>query len=198
MCCRYYGDHELEEDIRAQILYKKKGIGQGLPTGEIRPSESPLVLTAMDGEIAAMPMSWGFRNPAHGGLLINARTETVEEKISFRDSFAVHRCIVPARGFYEWDKSRQLTGFTREDNAPIYMAGVYRAENRDGRMVSVFVVLTRPADEIVAPVHDRMPVLFSADGAEIYMKEKASPSDLLALDPPRLKCLRTYEQISLF
>ena len=198
MCCRYYGDHELEEDISAQILYKKTGIGTGIPTGEVRPSESPLILTEQAGTVSARAMSWGFRNPSHNGLLINARTESAEEKVSFRDSFARFRCIVPARGFFEWDHAHQLTGFEREDAAPIYMAGLYRVEKRDGKDVSVFVVLTRPADRIVSPVHDRMPVLLSASEAEYYMKEKTSARDLLAVTPPALKCMRTYEQISLF
>lgn len=105
-------------------------------------------------------MAWGFPKPVGSGVLINARAETVMEKPTFRDAFAQRRCLVPADGYFEWQrrdgrKTKARFRLKRADGARLMMAGLY---NEQGR----FVILTQPPNSTVAPLHDRMPVILTA------------------------------------
>jgi putative SOS response-associated peptidase YedK len=106
--------------------------------------------------------SWSRRDDA--ARHINARSETVLEKPAFRTAFARRRCILPADGFYEWqrgpDGTRQAWFINRLDGAPMAFAGLWDAWRRpEGELVRGCAVLTTVANELMAPVHDRMPVL---------------------------------------
>lgn len=116
---------------------------------------------------------WGFRpewskedNAAMASKMINARSETVADKPSFRDSWAKgRRCIVPVNGFYEWHKQEDGTKqpyFIQHKDAPIVcMAGLW---SKVDEQVS-FTVLTKPADGDILRLHHRMPVMFDREEA---------------------------------
>lgn len=98
---------------------------------------------------------------------INARGETVRDKPSFRTAFARRRCLLPADGFYEWERradgSRQAWFVKRADGAPLAMAGLWDAwRSGDGELIRTCAVVTTTANSLMAPIHDRMPVLISA------------------------------------
>ncbi|MEN8114728.1 MAG: SOS response-associated peptidase [Actinomycetota bacterium] len=99
-----------------------------------------------------------------GARLINARLETIAEKPAFRDSFAARRCIIPADGFYEWepkDRGKLPHYFYDPDRRPLALAGLWSSwkdpESED-RYRSC-TIITRDASRVVAPIHDRMPVV---------------------------------------
>lgn len=114
---------------------------------------------------------WGLvphwaSDPDPGTGLVNARAETVHEKPAFRDAFENRRCLVVADGYYEWQETRggkQPYRVAREDDAPFAFAGLWeRHETANGARTTVAVVTTQPND-LVAPIHDRMPAVLDAD-----------------------------------
>ena len=123
--------------------------------------------------------SWA-RDPAIGHKLINARAETAAEKPSFRAALRHRRCLIPADGFYEWQRqggNRQPWLFGLRNGAPFAFAGLYErwtvpasaaltgslAERNPGDVVETCTILTTTANETVAPVHGRMPVILPPD-----------------------------------
>ena len=113
-------------------------------------------------------MRWGLLparggSPGAGAPLINARCETVMDKPSFREAFLERRCLVLADGFFEWklvDGRKQPIYFMLRDRTPFAFAGIWeRWLASDGRPVESCAILTCEPNELVQPVHDRMPVI---------------------------------------
>ena len=155
------------------------------PRYNVAPSQDVAVVrTNDDGRSLAM-LRWGLipawaRDPAIGHRLINARSETAAEKPSFRSAYRRQRCLIPADGFYEWRrevKTRQPWLFGLKDAAPFVFAGLWEswavpqgtpltgslAERSPGDTVETCTILTTAANETVAPVHGRMPVILPAE-----------------------------------
>jgi putative SOS response-associated peptidase YedK len=88
----------------------------------------------------------------------NARLETAAEKPIFRNSFAGLHCMVLADGYYEWDKHKQPYRFVLKSGAPFAMAGIYSRGKNEGDPFT-FAILTTEANDVMRPVHDRMPVM---------------------------------------
>lgn len=129
-----------------------------------------------------LPAVWGFlphwakddaRKP------INARGETVAEKPYFRAAFRHTRCLVPADGWYEWQKTEgaKVPHFIhRTDDAPFFFAGLYTpaAGERD----PTYTILTTDASPDLAPIHHRMPLALEPEEAEIWVDDGASRGNL--------------------
>src|SRR5262249_46131563 len=103
-------------------------------------------------------MRWGITPPwSPTMLLLNAKAETVADKPTFRAAFRRRRCLVPADGFFEWQKvgaRKQPYHFRLRDGAPFAFAGIWEP----GEDSPACCVITTTPNELVAPVHDRMPV----------------------------------------
>jgi putative SOS response-associated peptidase YedK len=113
--------------------------------------------------------SWA-KDPSIGDRLINARSETLTEKPSFRQAFARRRCLILADGFYEWQRAPGQKGpsqpyhFHRLDKKPFAFAGLYETwKPPEGELVRSCTIITCAANEVVAPVHERMPVMLSGE-----------------------------------
>lgn len=124
-----------------------------------------------------------------GHRMINARAETVGEKPSFRTSFKRRRCIVPADGFYEWQKTgsgKQPYLFRQQNRQPFGMAGLWdRWEKGEGQPLETFTILTTQANELVATAHHRMPVILSQAHIDLWLDPSAnSEADFGALWSP--------------
>lgn len=115
-------------------------------------------------------LHWGLlpfwaKDRSMAARMINARSETVAEKPAFRSAFQHRRCIIPASGFFEWQKrpdDKQPYFIHPADGAPLlHLAGLWERwtpKQGDGRSVESCAILTRAANETMAPLHDRMPV----------------------------------------
>ncbi|MBX3001095.1 MAG: SOS response-associated peptidase [Caldilineaceae bacterium] len=131
--------------------------------------------------------NWGLipawaDDPSIGSRMINARAETVVEKPSFRAAFKYRRCIVPADGFYEWQKIKggkqpHLIGMA--DGAPFGFAGLWEHWERDGSVIESCTLLTTDANELVAPIHNRMPVILQPEDYEEWLARSIQTADLL-------------------
>ncbi len=175
------------------------GPGSGLPgfggsAADICPSQSAAVLTGRGPGLTLERMQWGFPLYKGGGLLINARAETVLEKKLFRDSVRRRRCVVPARHFYEWDRDKNKAMFFREDSPLICMAGFYdQFQGND-----CFVIITVPACGPVSLVHDRMPLILEEQELSDWIRSDGFLEYALRREPPFLRRQQEYEQRSLF
>jgi putative SOS response-associated peptidase YedK len=114
-------------------------------------------------------MRWGLipswaDDPKIGYKLINARAETVAGKPAFRNAFRQRHCLIPADGFYEWHaagtKAKQPWHIRRKDGRPFAFAGLWEHWNApESPPVESCTIITTDANEVVRPIHDRMPVI---------------------------------------
>ncbi len=120
------------------------------------------------GERELTHFHWGLipfwaKDPAIGGRMINARSETVAEKPAFRAAFRHRRCLVPASGFYEWRKlngGKQPMYLHGADDGLLAIAGIWeRWQSPDGSEIESCSLLTTTPNDLVAPIHNRMPVI---------------------------------------
>jgi putative SOS response-associated peptidase YedK len=119
------------------------------------------------GQPALVHLRWGLipawaDDPAIGNRLINARCETASELPAFRDAVRQRRCLVLADGFYEWHahgRVRQPHYIRRRDGRPFAFAGLWEHWHRAGQAIDSCTILTTDANELVRPLHDRMPVM---------------------------------------
>ena len=202
MCCRYYYEDfeiELRELLKAERVVELPDFKyKEFADRDICPSQTGVVLHSagysnrgQDGIIGASEMAWGFSNPAKKGLIINARAETAREKMTFADSVAKRRCIIPASGFYEWDRYKARYRFTSQDGGLILLAGFYRREQGLPR----FTILTTEANDSMIKVHDRMPVMISREELRPWIEDDARLTDFLSRKQTSLVCEQDSGQI---
>ena len=147
--------------------------------GEIFPSAVlPVLASNRAGEQRVFPMKWGFSGGK--GLLINARAETAAEKATFREAWAKHRCAIPASWYFEWEhdekhRAGQKYALKPEGEGLIWLAGLYRMEGD----LPAFVILTRPADERLAWMHDRMPVMLPKPAVGAWIRPDGQPEAIV-------------------
>jgi len=138
---------------------------------------------------------WGLlpawaKDASIGYKLINARAETLTEKPAFRSLLHRHRCLVLADGFYEWriapDGTREPVRFHLADGGPFAFAGLWTARRDDpaGELLESFTIVTTRPNELVAPVHDRMPAILLPELEDEWLDPEISREHALALLEP--------------
>ena len=185
MCCRYFMEESpelrpfVEAAQRLSILDKmREKLGRPLITeGEVRPTNIvPVVARDRYDRDAVYPMVWGFTRE-NASPLFNARSETADQKPTFKESWERRRCIVPASWYYEWEHLTDPAGQKKtgdryliqpKDSSLTLLAGIYRIE-KDG--FPHFVVLTREPSEEIRFIHDRMPVIFPKTAVHEWIHE---------------------------
>lgn len=164
------------------------------PRYNVAPTD-PVLAVRLNGEgiREAGILRWGLiphsANPdTFDRLLINARAETVAEAPAFRNAFQAHRCLIVADGFYEWraeETGKKPVWITRPDREPFAFAGLWAAPRRgDGSDVHSCAIVTCEPGEVVAPIHDRMPVILDPEAEEDWIDPEASPQGLRAVLVP--------------
>jgi putative SOS response-associated peptidase YedK len=155
----------------------------------------PVLAVRLNGQGQREPgiLRWGLI-PQHANpdsfdrLLINARAETIAEASAFRDAFETHRCLIVADGFYEWraeETGKKPVWITRRDREPFAFAGLWADARRgDGSSIHSCAIVTCEPGELVAPIHDRMPVILDQDAEARWLDPEAGPEDLQPLLVP--------------
>jgi putative SOS response-associated peptidase YedK len=143
------------------------------PRYNIAPTQQVLIArVATDGELELTPVRWGLipfwaKDEKIGARMINARGETVASKPAFRAAVKNRRCLVPADGFYEWRKTgsgKQPYLIRFADERPFAFAGLWeRWRPDDADPVDSCTIITTSPNELVADLHDRMPVILPPD-----------------------------------
>ena len=198
MCGRYRFAPDPPQGRLQEIIEEINRRGMSVRTGEITPGVEVAAI-AWEGGERAVAMLWGARS--HAGLVINARAETAREKIMFRQSARMRRHLLPLDGFYEWKHGPGGGKGTKyyihgEEDGLLFMGGLAVPTAEGLRMV----VLTRPADEQIAPLHDRMPLFIGEELRDAWLRGGDSSWDAaLEAQPPRLSLEAAEpEQISFF
>ena len=177
-----------------KVLAKEFGVSASAPISphyNIAPSQ-PIVavraaLAGSGRELALL--RWGLipswsKDPAIGNRLINARAETAQDKPSFRNAFKRHRCLIPANGFYEWlrwERGKQPYFVRMRDSHPFAFAGLWdRWESPEEGVIETCTILTTAANAVLAPIHDRMPVILPTTVYDQWLDPALLNTDLLA------------------
>jgi putative SOS response-associated peptidase YedK len=140
-----------------------------------------------DQGLELVALRWGLipswaKEPGAMPLLINARSETAATKPAFRAALRRRRCLVPADGFYEWQQAggrKQPFHMRRRDGTPFALAGVWeRWEGPEGCIDSC-ALLTTSANELMRPIHDRMPVILDPPDYDLWLDPGVQEIELL-------------------
>lgn len=132
--------------------------------------------------------SW-VKDQSIGNKMFNARAETIAEKPSFREAFKKRRCLVVADGFYEWqkmEKGKKPFHFSLKSAEPFGIAGLYEAwMSPENNLVRTCTIITTDANELLRPIHDRMPVIVPRDKEALWINPVAkNQNELLDLLKP--------------
>lgn len=136
-------------------------------------------------------LRWGLvpywaDDPKIGNRMINARSEGVADKPAYRSSFRKQRCLIPTDGFYEWKKEGKLKQpyhIRRKDRQPFAFAGLWsrwRPKEGGGEPLETFTILTTDSNELIRPLHDRMPVILDPASFDLWLDPSVG-------DPARLQ-----------
>ncbi|MDH4162266.1 MAG: SOS response-associated peptidase [Nitrospirota bacterium] len=158
------------------------------PNYNVAPSQD-IVMVVREGDRKALRFCrWGLlppwaKDPAEGHKMINARAETVAEKPSFRTAFKSHRCLVVADGFFEWRKEGTIKKpvYVRlRSRRPFGFAGLYSVwTDPQGEGICTATIITTDANDLLRPVHDRMPVIVPRDKQDLWLDPRVSDPGLL-------------------
>jgi putative SOS response-associated peptidase YedK len=120
--------------------------------------------------------------------LINARAETIAKAAPFKDAFHERRCLVVADGFFEWkatETGKHPVWITRPERELFAFAGIWASSRReDGSAVHSCAIITCEPSKVVAPIHDRMPVILAGEAEEVWLDRDREADDLLAVLQP--------------
>lgn len=190
MCGRYTHMYTWEE---LHTLMSELTNSMKLETSyNVAPTQlAPIVRSSNGKEWTISQAKWGLipkwaKEEKIGSSLINARSETITSKPSFKSAFRSRRCLVPISGFYEWKKldpkTKQPYYIQLESKKPMILAGIWEEwKKSDNETIESFSILTTQADETVSFLHDRMPVILNDEAQRKWLDPGASEQDLLKI-----------------
>lgn len=150
------------------------------------------VIKMNNNQLTGDLVKWGYRL-FDNKLVINARSETLNQKALFKNDLINHRCIIPATGFYEWDEHKQRFSFENPQHKLLFMAGIYREFNNQKEVA----IITTNANESMENIHSRMPLIFNYLQMIEWLENK-NVTSLLKIKPESLIITSGNLQTSLF
>ncbi|MCF7668281.1 MAG: SOS response-associated peptidase [Verrucomicrobia bacterium] len=206
MCARY----TLHQSGRAVTeRFKLNTAANNLkPRYNIAPSQLAPVITN-NGARGIQFFKWGFipswaKDATQTKPLINARAETINSKASFKSAFRHRRCIIPADGFYEWKKegnAKTPCYFTVDGGALFGFAGLWEEHNdpTTGLLLQTFALITVTPNEIMAPIHNRMPAILDQASEDTWLSGNIiTPEELSNILAPFPSSRLSYSRVSRF
>ncbi len=169
------------------------------PRYNAAPTQNLPVLLNDDPERHIQLLRWGLiphwaKSPKVDYRMINARVEGLEDKTTFRNAFEKRRCLVLADGFYEWKKTpdgKIPMRIMLKSGEPFAFAGLWEnwKDKESGNVIRSFTIITTEANELVTPIHNRMPVMLLPDSENIWIDNAAGADawrEILRPYPPEL------------
>ncbi len=192
MCGRY--DNLIAQDAY-RGLFKVQRLAQSNfpPRYNIAPTDQiPIVrIDPRDGEREVVMARWGlipfWMKEKPKVPHINARAETVDKLPMFREAFAKRRCLIPATGFYEWEKrkdGKQPYRFTRKDLEPFAFAAIWEFARIEGEEILSAAIIVGDANSLVSPIHNRMPVMLMAEDYDRWLRPATDIHELKTMLKP--------------
>lgn len=189
MCGRY--SLVPTEDMAARFNVEEQQLPL-LPRYNVAPSQAmPVVVRNSPNRLVAM--QWGLvpawsKEPRTTFSTINARAETIATSAVFRGPFKARRCLVPASGFYEWqpaDRGKQPYCIRLRGGDLFAFAGLYDLWRDDeGNELHSYTIITTTPNAVVAPIHNRMPVILRREDEDVWLDTDAGPAQLRSLLAP--------------
>ena len=182
MCGRFTLQYSAE--MLAQIFGAK--ISQDIkPRYNIAPAQqAPVVrISPTDNQLHIDYLKWGLlpswaKDTSIGSKMINARSETVDQKPSFKSALKHRRCIIPANGFYEWQEvggKKHPLYIKLKDDSLMMFAGIWdHWKSPEGEVIESFSMLTTISNELIKSLHERMPVILDPGNKDIWLDSQAS------------------------
>jgi putative SOS response-associated peptidase YedK len=200
--CGRYTITSAPEALRALLGYDEQP--NFPPRYNVAPTQPIPIVRWVAGKRHFALVRWGLlpswvKDPKTFSLLINARGETVAEKPAFRAAMKRRRCLIPADGFYEWQKAgpRKRPFFVHaKSGAPLVFAGLWETwEGPNGELLDTAAIVTTKANGTLAPIDERMPVIVPPEGFDLWLNtdgvDARTAAALIAPTPDHL--LEAYE-----
>jgi putative SOS response-associated peptidase YedK len=183
MCGRYTSTSSISDlaevfevdEVRAQPLPARYNVAPTDPVYAVAISKAPEPHRALGAFRWGLVPSWA-KDPSVGNRMINARAEGIEAKPAYRRALERRRCLIPADAFYEWQKRTRADGkpagklpyaVRLKDGRPMALAGLWEIwrdpADPDAEPLRTCVIITTEANDLMAPIHDRMPVILARD-----------------------------------
>ena len=185
MCGRFGLHHSWQttsQFLHAHFLVEFKEASLTLPTFNIAPTQNILTLIHDGTHFRGGLTHWGFKMDGLSQPMINARSETIQEKPLFRQSLKSKRCLILASGFYEWQrdmKPPQTFWFFDKEKPFLVFAGIYQSWTDQNQTKHVrSAMLTTSANEVMRPIHDRIPVMLNPDQYRHWVHPKTPIDEL--------------------
>lgn len=174
------------------------------PSYNVAPTQGVLTLVAESEARRGVRMRWGLipswaREASIGSRMINARAETVAEKPSFRTALRQRRCLVLADGFYEWRRTsadKRPMRITMASREPFAFAGLWDSwRDPQGEAVISCTIITTAANDLLRPIHDRMPVILQREQEDLWLDHDVREPDVLreVLIPYNPGAMKAYQ-----
>lgn len=164
------------------------------PRYNVAPSQQVAVVRSAGDHNILVSMSWGLvpswsKDTTIASHTINARSETVAEKPAYRHAIKYNRCIIPVSGFYEWKQveHHKEPYFIRLTNhKPMCFAGIWESwKDSENSALETFSILTTSSNDLIAPIHDRMPVILTPEDLSLWLSKNVhDPHELERLYTP--------------
>ena len=179
MCGRFVNLNKIDKLNKIFEINESENVENGI-SYNIAPSQSTIIITNSKFfkiEKANWGMKFFDKKQNQEKNIINSRLETIQKKILFKESFEKRRCVIPANGYYEWsvkDNIKIPYFINIPDKEMIYFAGIWKYFNFKKSSMKVFSIITKPANNLLKEIHDRMPVTLSAEESKDYLDHNNS------------------------
>jgi putative SOS response-associated peptidase YedK len=201
MCGRYTLTHPHQAFTAGQLGLFDPALFEAVrPRFNVAPTDVMPIVRRRSPDESALQLDlfrWGLipffsKDPREGAKMINARSEGIQSKPAFRRAFERKRCLVPADGFFEWEKigkSKQPWYIRLKDGEPFAFAGLWDRWHPEGapegsEPIGSFTIITTRANPLVTPLHDRMPVILAPKDYDLWLDPRSDKDPLLALLVP--------------
>ena len=194
MCGRFTLSRQDRRELARLLGVDEGDLRDYRPRYNIAPTDQHFIVTSRFERRTARPASWGLVNSwatdnSRASQCINAKAETLEERRAFREAFQQRRCVIPADGFYEWrgpKTQREPVWIHPAEGGVLLFAGLYESwQPKPGEWQRTFTIITTNANDLIKPIHDRMPVILDERAAEDWMnRTEARPEHLRSLLAP--------------
>jgi len=188
MCGRF--TLKTPERVKFERLANTFDLDNIIPRYNIAPSQNVLAVIERDAVREITNLQWGlipsWSKEAKG--FINARVETIDQKPTFNESFQRRRCLIPADGFYEWERAGKKISqpyyFQMKNGAPFVFAGVWDRWKQNGSTLYSCAIITTTANELLATIHHRMPFIMPPESHDLWLNEESRAADLKEILTP--------------
>jgi putative SOS response-associated peptidase YedK len=200
--CGRYAITSAPEAIRALFRYPEQP--NFPPRYNVAPTQPIPIVRLHEGKRRFALMRWGLlpswvKDPKTFALLVNARGESVIDKPAFRAAMKYRRCLIPADGFYEWKPvaGRKQPYYVRlKSGAPMALAGLWETwTGPNGEELDTAAIVTTRANRLLAPIHDRMPVIVPPEAFDLWLNCSEVDAETAAalIAPAPEDALEAYE-----